>query len=96
MRTVWKYTVPVDGLTLTLVDPLVVHVGVDPASPDLELPTVWVEHRLVEDPMRRQMDAIDVDLSFVGTGHAVKHNGAHVGSTVTPSGLVWHVYQATS
>lgn len=85
MRTVYKYPLSVEKLTVTGGDPRVVHVGVDPAGDD-DLPCAWVEL----DP-----DGNDtLALTYVGTGQEVPFGwSSHVGSVVTAPGLVWHVYQ---
>ena len=92
-RVVWKYTLEPDRVTtIEGGDPRVVHVDVDPASylnvalAQSNLPTVWVE---------LEPGGVGVILlTFVGTGHPVPEDFdmTHVGSCVTPAGLVWHVY----
>jgi hypothetical protein len=47
-------------------------------------PSVWVE--LEPDVGGR------ISVTFIGTGHPVPENAEHVGSCVTPAGLMWHVY----
>jgi hypothetical protein len=81
VRTVWKYTLSPDVPLPIHGKPI--HVGVDPTG-DPSLPTVWVEL----DPDGADLPTV---LTFIGTGHPVPA-GYHVGSVVTPVGLVWHVY----
>jgi hypothetical protein len=87
MRTVHKFPFREES-NITIInggDPKVLHVGVDPTG-DKSLPTVWVEL----DPH----DKVDqLMLTFIGTGHPVPADGLHVGSVVTPVGLVWHIYR---
>jgi hypothetical protein len=90
VRTVWKYPLSPDYATrIDGGDPRVVHVGVDPAAAtdhDRNCPTAWVE---------LEPDGIGdhLMLVFVGTGHSIPwQDYQHVGSCVTPGGLVWHVY----
>lgn len=89
MRTVWKYELDENTLVLQNVDPKIIHVGNDPAGNPI-YPTVWVELETdygPEDPIST------LYVIYIGTGHQVPGIGyQHVGSTVTPSGLVWHVY----
>jgi hypothetical protein len=96
MRVVWKFTmIPDMECTITGGDPRVVHVAVDPFwvaqglldRLECNVPTVWVEL----DP---DSAADELRLVFVGTGHPVPlgQTTRHVGSCVTPGGLVWHVY----
>jgi hypothetical protein len=88
MRRVWKYTLPPDvAFRIEGGGARVVHVGIDPAADALMsfLPTVWVE-------LEPEASG-HIILGFVGTGHPVPWDGAwHVGSCMTPGGLVWHVY----
>lgn len=35
---------------------------------------------------------VDIRLHVEGTGHPIDHNGTHIGTVVTPNGLVWHVF----
>lgn len=99
-RTVWKYTLqPDEPLLLEGRNVRVVHVGTDGTAwmddPIRDLPTVWVEHG------GESGSVYTMIINFIGTGHAVPkylsaQDGAryqaHVGSVVTPRGLVWHVY----
>jgi hypothetical protein len=84
-RVVWKFPIPFDWLTVTGGDPRVVLVAVDPASPEYNMPTVWVE--------LEPGGVGSLALTFIGTGHDVPEGASHVGSCITPVGLVWHVYK---
>ena len=84
-RTIWKYTLDTDADVLVHgADPVVVHVGLDPADEDPVMPTVWVEL----DPTAEGW----LSLRFIGTGHEAPTPGWRpVGSTVAGP-FVWHVY----
>ncbi|WP_162941562.1 DUF7352 domain-containing protein [Desertimonas flava] len=85
-RVIWKYEIPVDGLTLELAHPRIVHVDHDPTGmePDL-LPFVWIEHG-------RPGPLEQVEIRFVGTGQPVPDAPfRHVGTAICGQ-LVWHVY----
>jgi hypothetical protein len=101
-RTVWKYTlIPDETIDIEGGAPRVVHVGVDPLALDraakareygviapvieANVPTVWVE---LDPDGRGEM----LSLTFIGTGHPVPEDMTHVGSCITPAGLVWHCY----
>lgn len=89
-REVWKYPFKTTS-PITVEVPYaakIVHVGVDPAD-DGFLPCVWIE-RQTQRPAKMQWV-----LSFVGTGMEIDDDRVHVGSVVTPNGLVWHVYRRT-
>jgi hypothetical protein len=96
VRTVWKYTLTPDVATrIDGGDPRVVHVAVDPIwlnsplrlRPEANVPTAWVE--------LEPEGGDHITLTFIGTGQAVPLGvyDRHVGSCVTPGGLVWHVYE---
>lgn len=89
MRTIWKFEIPYDGLETGLSNPQVVHVAIDPANPDSDLPSIWLQH---DEYMTRH----PTRFHFVGTGHPVNELSVHVGSCITRQGLVWHVYRETS
>lgn len=93
MRVVWKYTLTPEAASFVQGgDPRVRHVGIDPLwkdEPDrleANVPTVWVELEPEGDD--------SISLVFVGTGHSIPwgQDSRHVGSCITPGGLVWHVY----
>lgn len=88
-RTVYKYKVKVgEDLRLWLSTPYrIVHVGQMPTDGDEnDTVTVWIEH----DP--RATPSAFLDFQIIGTGHAVSDFYEHVGSVITPIGLVWHLY----
>ncbi|CAN5848755.1 hypothetical protein BH24ACT15_BH24ACT15_30380 [soil metagenome] len=83
-RVVWKFEVPVEGLLVgKLLDPQVIHV----AGCGGELPVLWIEHGGLS------VEGVVLAIRFVGTGQPIPDDyGRHVGSCVTGSKLVWHVY----
>jgi len=95
MRKVWKYTLtPEIATRIDGGDPRVVHVGIDPIwlnsplrnRPEANVPTVWVE-------LEPEVPSDHLTLVFVGTGHSIPWSDyQHVGSCISPAGLVWHVY----
>ena len=85
MRTVHKFNLPVEPFVIPG-GIRVVHVGPDPADPDRDLPTIWVERDL--DHMNECLGVL-----FVGTGHDIPEGVTHAGSGIFGP-LVWHVYQA--
>ena len=88
MRTIWKYTVPVDDEAHTFEIPSlnhdVVHVG---STQGIEKVDFWVE---VETDVR----TISRSFTVVGTGHKVPKAGTVRGSVVVADGrLVWHLVE---
>jgi hypothetical protein len=62
----------------------IVHVGVDPTGPQ-DGPTIWFESGT--------NDLRPIELRVYATGETIADDDmAHLGSVVTPVGLVWHVY----
>jgi hypothetical protein len=86
-RTVWKYVVGFDDLVLTnLINPRVVHVGIDPATQEL---AVWIDHHLMGDSYTGAPDYLRVRVC--ATGGNVPAGWRHAGSVIVPP-YVWHVY----
>lgn len=91
-RRVFKYPLDVSRTRIMGArSPVPLFVGIDPASPDSRLPTVWVEVTPA-DP-----DVCEMAMTFVGTGHLLPTDPhSYVGSCITSDGLVWHVYSEWS
>lgn len=84
MRTIWKFPLSPGWQD---VPGKIRHVGVDPSDDHDVTPTVWCEVDPNVLQPRREVCAF-------GTGHPLDGKATdHVGSVVTPSGLVWHVYE---
>lgn len=88
-RVVWKYQLDFDGKADLHVgaDARVVHIAADPTGNYMAV--VWVEHTL-------DGSSLILPLIIHGTGHPITKNAFHVGTVVTPSGFVWHVYRRNS
>ncbi len=85
-KIIYKYIVPVEGLTLSMVNPKVVMVDVYQRSDN---PIIWVE----SDMSSGQTDNKLIDFAFFGTGQRIPYGFVHVGSCHTDNGeFVWHVY----
>lgn len=92
-RVVWKFPLDAEVTQFNLCEPVVRHIGVDPAGPGT-LPCAWIEHtRNPVTGMRGTERMAIIYLTIVGTGHPIPDDtGDFVGTAVTPSGFVWHVY----
>ena len=84
MKTVWKYSIPVDDRDHPL--PVrVVHVG--PDSTALTILTVWAEVDVSDSPT-----VPTAPYRVFGTGHPIPDEAEHVGS-VPVGPFVWHLYR---
>lgn len=90
MRTVWKYTIPVDDQWHPISDGKVVHVD----WLHHEEVNVWVEVAVTA--QYGDLQAIDPPrpVRVFGTGQPLPPRVSHLGTAVMPGGgrLVWHVY----
>lgn len=85
-RGVWKHHLGLEGGNV-IVGHRIVHIGVDPARSE-PLPTAWVERDADDDSQL-------VVLVVYGAGHPIDDDTAvHVGCSIHPVGLIWHVYQS--
>lgn len=86
-KTVWKFPLVPGHNVITAPASRVVYVGVDPVGAQ-DGPTVWVECS----PDLADDDPGSFTVAAFGTGHDIPDAWSHLGSVVTPVGLVWHVY----
>jgi hypothetical protein len=95
-QVVYKYPILIDRLnadseiTIELFPHArVLHVDIDPKVSAVD-PVLWIQHAT---------EGIKSPYTFrvIGTGHPAPGPAEcdHVGSVVTPVGLVWHVYRRT-
>ncbi len=86
-KIIYKYVVPVDGLTLDLVNPKVVMVGSQPH--ESQLPVIWIES-----DVSGRYDSKSITFVFFGTGQHIPTDYVHEGSCCTTNGVfIWHVYR---
>jgi len=87
---IWKFRIPVDGITVDLSRPTPMFVGCDPRSSsidDEDLPSIWIKCHSDGIPTRRRY-------YLVGTGHSIPPgNDRYCGSAVCGS-YVWHVFES--
>ena len=81
-RVIWKF--PIDPMTEVLLpaDFIVRHVGLDPVT---HRPPLWIEL----DPNMPTSPEVFI---WVGTGHDVPPEGIFLGTAITSSLFVWHIY----
>lgn len=84
MKRVLKYAIPVDDQDHPIPAGCVAHVNYSPENPTSTV-MVWVE-------VPQNVDLGLLAVRVYGTGHAIDDNDEHLGSTITPVGLVWHLY----
>jgi hypothetical protein len=86
-KIIYKYVVPVDGLTVELVNPKVVMVGTQPH--ESALPIMWIES-----DVSGLYDSKPVTYCFYGTGQHIPTDYIHEGSCSTSNGIyIWHIYR---
>lgn len=97
MRTIYRYTVPVDDQVHELVAPFdgtglpsdaagrscIVHIACRAIPNEVEV-WVQVDTDLPDSPVR---------LIVTGTGHPAPDEGVHLGTALAPLGLVWHLWR---
>jgi hypothetical protein len=75
-RIIYKYVIPVHGLTLELANPKVLTVAPDPLYADL--PVIWIESDVTG-----LRDTESITFEFFGTGQHIPNDYTHVGSCRT-------------